>query len=265
MRKNLLSVLLLCLACGGIFGQEAGRQTPPAPGQAPAQQSPAQGKAQDQRTASQGQNPAERPAQSPAPVKKTAQPGSQSKSGDADKAVLVLDVNPFMWIFSGIPDENNNRSIFFDIGVQYNVIPGIALRFNPSFSFGFTKETAFTVLHNNFLELEFPLSFLCFPFPDETYLSPAFFGVSLILSYHNTADTGSGETVFVSVGAMMELGYQFKFSNHLVITPSIGISRIFPKPINGEAHSVPNFNVYSPWTFDTAVAPRIRVTLGFWL
>ena len=177
----------------------------------------------------------------------------------------MLDINPFMWIFSGIPDENNNRSIFFDIGVQYNVIQDIALRFNPSFSLGFTGETAFTDSPIDFFEVELPLTFICFPFPTETYLSPAFFGVSIICTYHSTLHDDSDDTVFMSIGAMMELGYQFMFSNHLTITPSIGISRMFPKPVNGGTASVPNFNIYSPWMADTPVAPRIRVTLGFWL
>ncbi|MDR2795421.1 MAG: hypothetical protein LBB47_01770 [Spirochaetaceae bacterium] len=193
------------------------------------------------------------------------QTSTKPKAKTPEQAVLVLDVNPFMWIFSGIPDENNNRSIFFDIGVQYNMLPGIAVRFNPSFSFGFTSETAFTDSQMDFFELEFPFTFLCFPFPDETYLSPAFFGVSIICAYHDTVNPDSSNTVFFSIGAMMELGYQFKFSNHLAITPSIGISRIFPKPVDGTSSSVPNFNFYSPWTDDTPVAPRIRVTLGFWL
>jgi hypothetical protein len=226
--------------------------------QAPAQQPPAQG----QPSASQRQTPTAQPSSSPkTPSPASAKPNTKS-AGDA---LLVLDVNPFMWIFSGIPDENNNRSVFFDFGIQYNVNPDIALRFNPSFSFGFTGETAFTDSPINFLEFEFPFTFLCFPFPAETYLSPAFFGISIICTYHNTMYDDSDDTVFMSVGAMMELGYQFMFSNHLTITPSIGISRMFPKPVNGGTAPVPNFNIYSPWALDTAIAPRIRVTLGFWL
>jgi hypothetical protein len=259
MKGYLLSAILLGLVCGVIFGQETARQTAPAQGQSPAQrrQAPVQGQEQP---ASQRQNPTQ-PSSREAPTQTDKPPTPKT----ADQAVFVLDVNPVMWILSGIPDENNNRSIFFDIGVQYNILPYLAIRFNPSFSFGFTSETAFTDSQMNFLELEFPVSFLCFPFPDETYLSPAFFGISIICSYHSMADADTGDTIFASIGAMMELGYQFKFSNHLTVTPSIGVSRIFPKPVNGEADSVPNFNLYSPWTADTAVAPRIRVTLGFWI
>jgi hypothetical protein len=250
-----------------VQNSEQGPQTS-VQGQSPAQQAPTQASqtpAQGQPSASQRQATAERPAQPASSTRTPAQTSTQAKTKSAGDAVLVLDVNPFMWIFSGIPDENNNRSVFFDIGVQYNLRDDIALRFNPSFSFGFTSETAFTDSPVNFLEFEFPFTFLCFPFPKDTYLSPAFFGISVICTYHNTMYEDSDNTVFMSVGAMMELGYQFMFSNHLTITPSIGISRMFPKSVNGGTASVPNFNLYSPWTADTPISPRVRVTLGFWL
>jgi hypothetical protein len=244
-----------------VQGQNSG-QSPqmPVQGQSSVQQPPAQG----QPSASQRQPPV-RPGQPSSSPKTPAQTSTQAKTKSVGDAVLVVDVNPFMWIFSGIPDENNNRSVFFDIGIQYNVRDDMALRFNPSFSFGFTSETAFTDSPINFLEFEFPFTFLCFPFPKETYLSSAFFGISVISTYYNTMYDDADDTVFMSIGAMMELGYQFMFSNRLTITPSIGISRMFPKPVNGGAASVPNFNLYSPWPADTPIAPRIRVTLGFWL
>lgn len=244
VKKRLLFTLLLCL----IFGLASGKA------QAERQSSPQAASVQTERQSPPRTAPAQPQTSARNSVKKTP-----------DQAILVLDINPFMWIFSGIPDENNNRSIFFDIGVQYNVRQDIALRLNPSFSLGFTGETAFTDSPVDFFEFEIPFTFLCFPFPAETYMSPAFFGVSVICTYHNTMRDDLDDTVFLSVGAMMELGYQFMFSNRLTITPSIGISRMFPKPVNGGTASVPNFNIYSPWTADTAVSPRIRVTLGFWL
>ena len=268
MRKYLLSALLLCLSCGVILGQEAGRTTPPAPAQPSSQGQPP---SQSQPTA-QGQPPSQRPpakgqgsTQPQSPSGTPATTGTRPEAKTADQAVFVLDVNPIMWILSGIPDENNNRSVFFDIGIQWNLYQDISLRLNPSFSFGFTGETAFSDSPINFFEFEFPFTFLCFPFPKGTYLSPAFFGISIVCTYHSTMYDDSDDTVFMSIGAMMELGYQFMFSNRLTITPSIGISRMFPKPINGGTAAVPNFNIYSPWTADTAVAPRVRITLGFWL
>jgi hypothetical protein len=179
-------------------------------------------------------------------------------------ARLVIDANPLMWILSGILDQNNNRSIFFDIGIQYNILSVVALRINPSFSIGFTGETAFSDSPVQFFEVDFPLTLLCFPFPNDTYMDVFFFGISVVAVYHKVMETDTS-TAFVSVGALLEVGYQLKLSNHLSITPSIGVSRMFPKLIDGEASSVPSFNLYSPWISDTPVAPRARVSFGFWI
>jgi hypothetical protein len=227
----LIILLFTSVGCGMLFGQETARQTP------------AQGPQQGQRT----------------PVETET-----AEKAKPELARLIIDANPLMWICSGIPDNNNNRSIFFDIGFQYNLLPDAALRINPSFSFGFTGESAFSDSPAQFFEVGVPLSLFCFPFPDDTYLDALFFGISVVLAYHNTMGTDV-DTVYVSIGALMEIGYQLKLSNHLAITPSIGVSRMFPKLIDGEEYSAPNFNLYSPWTVDTPVAPRIRVSLGFWL
>jgi hypothetical protein len=144
------------------------------------------------------------------------------------------------------------------------MLPDAALRINPSFSFGFTGETAFSNSPAQFFEVDFPLSLFCFPFPDDTHLDVLFFGISVIATYHSTMDTDA-DTVFLSIGALLEVGYQIKLSNHLAITPSIGVSRMFPKLIEGDEYSVPSFNFYSPWTADTLVAPRARVSIGCWL
>ena len=226
LRKHILVILLFAAATGrGLCGQE---NTPDAP-------------EQDSRKDGQTQTAAK-----------------------PELARLIIDVNPFMWIFSGIIDENNNRSIFFDIGIQYNMLPDVALRLNPSFSFGFTSETAFSDSQMQFFEIDFPVSLFCFPFPDDTYLDVLFFGISVVVAYHNTMGE-TADTTFVSIGALLEAGYQLKFSNHLSVTPSIGVSRMFPRLINGDEYSVPSFNLYSPWTADTPIAPRVRVTVGFWI
>jgi hypothetical protein len=286
--------LLALPVCPG-FSQEAGRQpaqgqqpaaqgqTQPAQGQTQAEQGrqqPAQGQtqpAQGQTQAAQGrQQPAQgqtQPAQGqqqPAQnERQTPQEGQRSlldrqQDANPDDAIFIVDVNPLMWIFSGIPDENNNRSVFFDVGLQFNMLPGISLRFNPSVSFGFTSESAFADSHINFVEVELPVTFICFPFSKSDYLWPVFFGVSILNAYHDIMD-GDNAGLIVSVGAMLEIGYQMKLSNHLAITPSIGISRMFPKSKDSDLYEAPNFNLYSPWPKDTPVAPRIRITIGYWL
>jgi hypothetical protein len=210
-------------------------------------------------------------AQTPAAPAQGPQQNQQTQTetaakADPERARFVVDVNPFMWIFSGILDENNNRSLFFDIGIQFNMLPSVALRFNPSFSSGFTSETAFSDSQTEFLEADLPISLFCFPFPHDTYLDMLFFGVSVVFAYYNaTSVDPDTTTTFVSVGALLEVGYQLRLSNHLTITPSIGVSRIFPKLIDGDTYFTPNFKLYSPWTFDTPVAPRARVTVGFWV
>jgi hypothetical protein len=112
--------------------------------------------------------------------------------------------------------------------------------------------------------VDIPITFLCFPFSENEYLWPVFFGVSVVNAYHNVLD-GDESGLIVSIGAMLEMGYQIKLSNHLAITPSLGVSRIFPKPLNDDPYEAPKFNLYSPWTKDTPVAPRARLTIGFWL
>jgi hypothetical protein len=179
-------------------------------------------------------------------------------------AHIIIDVNPLMWILSGMPDEINNRSIFFDVGFQFNILPDAAVRINPAFTFGFTGETAFSDSPIQFFEIDVPLSLFCFPFPHDTYLDVLFFGISVVAAYHKTMGTDA-DTIFFSVGALLEAGYQIKLSNHLAITPSIGVSRMFPKLIDGEAYTPPSFHLYSPWTADSPVAPRARITLGFWI
>jgi hypothetical protein len=245
-----VTALLAYPVCGG-FPQEAGQQdSQPPPAQGGQQPPP-----QTRLPAAQGQQPAQGQQRSLLDRRQTADP---------DDAKFVIDVNPFMWIFSGIPDKNNNRSVFFDIGIQFNMLPGISLRFNPSMSFGFTGETAFSDSHINFVEVELPLTFLCFPFSGNDYLRNVFFGVSVVNAYHNIME-GDDPGLIISIGAMLEIGYQAKLSNHLVITPSVGVSRMFPKPANDEPYTSPNFNLYSPWPKDTPVAPRARLTIGFWL
>lgn len=203
-------------------------------------------------------------AQGQPPAQEQPQPTllDRQQTASPDDALFVIDVNPFMWIFSGIPDENNNRSVFFDIGIQFNMLPGLSLRFNPSVSFGFTSETAFSDAHVNFVETELPLTLICFPFSENEYLRPVFFGISIINAYH---DIKENDGLIVSIGAMLEIGYQIKLSNHLAITPSAGISRMFPRLLNDGANEAPNFNLYSPWTSDTPIAPRVRLTLGVWV
>jgi hypothetical protein len=231
LRKHVLVILLLAATGRGMMcGQETVRPA-----------APAQGPQQGQRTQTE-----------------------TAAKANPDASRLIVDVNPLMWILSGIPDKNNNRSIFFDLGIQCNMLQDAALRINPSFAFGFTGETAYSDSPTQFFEIDFPLSLFCFPFPDATYLDVLFFGISVVASYHKTMTTDT-DTVFVSIGALMEIGYQIKLSNHLAITPSIGVSRIFPKLIEGEANSAPTLNLYSPWPLDTPVAPRARITLGFWL
>jgi hypothetical protein len=233
--KTYILVILLLIAAGNgmLCGQEI-RQTPAVP---------AQGAQQDQRIQAETETEAK------------AKP---------ELARFVIDANPLMWILSGIPDKNNNRSIFFDIGIQFNILPDVALRINPSFSVGFTSATAFSDSPEQFFEVDVPLSLLCFPFPKDTYMDVFFFGISVVAAYHKITETNT-DTVFMSVGALLEIGYQLKLSNHLSITPSIGISRMFPKLIDDAAYSAPNFNLYSPWTADTPVAPRARISIGFWI
>jgi hypothetical protein len=264
------------LGRGIVSGQESAR-TPAAPA------TPAQGTPQDQRqtpaTPAQGTQQGQRqtpvaPAQgtpqdqrqtpaTPAQGSQGQQTGTAAKARP-DLARLIVDVNPLMWILSGIPDENNNRSVFFDIGIQYNMFADTAIRLNPAFSFGFTRETAFSDSPVQFFEITVPLSLLCFPFPKDTYLDVLFFGISVAANYHKTLGS-EADRVFLSIGALIEIGYQIKFSNHLSITPSIGVSRMFPKLIEGDVYSVPSFNLYSPWTADTPIAPRARITVGFWV
>jgi hypothetical protein len=245
LKAALIFMLLAYPVCMG-FSQETGQQ--PAQGQSAAAQR------QSPPTQNQQQSAQENPRSLL----------NQQQGANPDDALFIIDVNPLMWIFSGIPDENNNRSVFFDIGLQFNISTSISLRFNPSVSFGFTSETAFNDSHINFVEVELPITFICFPFSETEYLWPIFFGVSIINAYHNIMDDDNANLI-TSIGAMLEVGYQIKLLNHLTITPSIGISRIFPKPMDDEPYKAPNFNLYSPWPEDTSVAPRIRITIGFWL
>jgi hypothetical protein len=191
-------------------------------------------------------------------------PAAPETKAQPELARIIIDVNPLMWILSGLPDEINNRSIFFDIGFQFNILPDAAVRINPAFTFGFTDETAFSDSPIQFFEIDVPLSLFCFPFPHDTYLDVLFFGISVVVAYHKTMGTDA-DTVFFSIGALLEAGYQIKLSNHLSITPSIGVSRMFPKLIDGDAYAPPSFHLYSPWTTDSPVAPRARITLGFWI
>jgi hypothetical protein len=246
LKTLVITALLAYPVCGG-FSQEDG-QSPPA------QERP-QPPPQTQPPADQGEQPAQAQQRSLL---------NQRQTADPDDAVVVIDVNPLMWILSGIPDKNNNRSVFFDIGIQFNMLPGISLRFNPSVSFGFTGETAFSDSRMNFVEVELPLTFICFPFSANDYLRPVFFGVSVVNAYHSIVE-GDDTGLIVSIGAMLEIGYQIKLSNRLAITPAVGVSRMFPKPMNDKPYTAPNFNLYSPWTTDTPVAPRARLTVGFWL
>jgi hypothetical protein len=245
LKTLVITALLAYPVCGG-FPQEAGQQNgqPAQEGQPPPQTQP---------PSDQGQQPEQQRSLL-----------NRQQTADPDDAVVVIDVNPLMWILSGIPDKNNNRSVFFDIGVQFNMLPGISLRFNPSVSFGFTGETAFSDSRMNFVEVELPLTFMCFPFSANKYLRSVFFGVSVVNAYHNIVE-GDDTGLIVSIGAMLEIGYQIKLSNRLAITPSVGVSRMFPKPMNDKPYTAPNFNLYSPWTTDTPVAPRARLTVGFWL
>jgi hypothetical protein len=234
LRTYILVILLFIAAGSGMLcGQEI-QQTPSVP---------AQGPQQNQR------------------IQAETETAGKAKP---ELARFVIDANPLMWILSGIPDQNNNRSIFFDIGIQFNILPDVALRINPSFSVGVAAETAFSDSPEQFLEVDFPLSLFCFPFPDDTYLDMLFFGISVVAAYHKAMETDT-DTVFVSIGALLEIGYQLRLSNHLSITPSIGVSRMFPKLIDGAAYSAPNFNLYSPWISDTPVAPRARISVGFWI
>jgi hypothetical protein len=245
-----LSALLIFLACGGIFSQETARQQQVNDQQRQTAQSQRAAEAQRQRAIQQRQ-------------------AAETQSGtapDPDSARFVIDVNPLMWTLSGIPDKNNNRSMFFDAGIQYNMLPGVSVRINPSISFGFTSETAFAASHTDFIQLAFPLTFICFPFSSDYYLKSvlkhAFFGISIIYAHYSSYDE-NGE--FDSVGALLEIGYQIKLSNHLAITPSIGVSRVFPKRKEDGEYSSPNFLIYSPWPDDTPLALRGRLTLGFWI
>jgi hypothetical protein len=243
LRKSIVVMFLLAVSGRGILsGQENARTPAPAPqtqGQRQTPAAPAQGSPEGQQT-------------------------ETAAKARPELARLIVDVNPLMWIFSGIPDDNNNRSIFFDIGIQYNMFVDTAVRINPAFSFGFTRETAFSDAPVPFFEITVPFSLLCFPFPKDTYLDALFFGISVAVDYHSTMDEDA-ETVFLSIGALIEIGYQLKLSNHLTITPSIGVSRMFPKLVEGEVYSAPSFNLYSPWTADTPIAPRARITVGFWV
>jgi hypothetical protein len=172
----------------------------------------------------------------------------------------VLDVNPLMWILSGLANENNNRSVYYDLGIQYNLNSFFALKVNPAISVGFTKETAFSNAQVRFLEVQIPVGFQCFPITNV----PAFFAISLTPGVYCTFDDGDAVT-FVSIGALVEIGYQLKLANHLVFTPSVGVARIFPLPLQDGAYDTPHYTLYSPWPMDTAVSPRIRLALGFWI
>jgi hypothetical protein len=176
-----------------------------------------------------------------------------SASGIPEDAKFVIDVNPLMWILAIFPDENDNTAIFFDVGLQFNLSPSIAIRLNPSFSFGLNSETVSLNSDLVFVEAELPIGFICFPFSRRYYLEPIFFGLYIVNSYHYTGeDDDTDSSLVVSVGTIFEAGYQLKLSNHLSITPAVGIK-------------MPNPTIHSPWPKNPMIAPNIRISIGFWL
>jgi hypothetical protein len=176
------------------------------------------------------------------------------------KPELIIDVNPLMWLLSGLVDGNNNRSVYFDIGFQFYVTPDLAIKINPAVSVGFTGETAFSDTPNWFLEVQLPVGIMWFP----VTRGPVFVGISLTPGYyHRFID--AGDEAFVSIGALVEVGYQFKLTNYMVLTPSIGVARVFPIAMQGGAYASPHYNLFSPWPLDSPVSPRVRLALGFWI
>jgi hypothetical protein len=188
---------------------------------------------------------------------------SGTGADDSGAPAWVVDVNPLMWVLSSLADANNNRSVYFDMGVQFAVADGLAIRINPAFSIGFTGETAFSDAQTQFFDAQLPIGLMCFPVTDV----PAFFAISLTPGYyHASNDADDDVATFVSIGAIVEIGYQLKLTDQLVFTPSIGVARVYPIPIGHDgAYTAPHYNLFSPWPMDTQVSPRIRLALGLWL
>jgi hypothetical protein len=174
----------------------------------------------------------------------------------------VIDVNPLMWILSGVFDDNNNRSVYFDVGFQYALGEGTALKVNPAFAVGLDplnkKENAADA--DVFLDIELPVGIMSFPVSD----IPAFFAISLTPGVYCLFDDDGPAAKYFSMGALIEFGYQFRLSNSLAFTTSLGFSRMFPIPLSEKKDTIPRYNLYSPWTKDSWVSPRIRLALGFW-
>jgi hypothetical protein len=183
---------------------------------------------------------------------------------------LVIDVNPVMWLLSGALEEENNKSVYIDVGIQWAITDDLAIKIDPAFAFGFDvgnpKEDAEKEPY--FLDVEIPIGFVAFPFIEKSSV-PFFWGISMTPgAYLIFGDSGTSPLKYFSVGALVEVGFQFRWAYSVTLTVSVGVSRTFAIPLT-EEDIKPRYNLYSPgleeWLDGWPVSPRLRLALGFYL
>jgi hypothetical protein len=233
LKTLIIATLLAYPICGG-FTQEVGHQTGWSPSAQNEQQQPLP---MTQQHLVQGLQPSH-----PANVT----PLMWTFSSIAENAELVIDANPIMWILWGIPDDDNYSAALFDIGLQFNLLRGLSLRINPTFSFGFNTDISSSMV---FFEFELPFGLIFFPFSRNEYIQPIFFGAYIVAGYHYTIE--GDESSEMLMGTILEAGYQLKLTNHIAITPAVGLK-------------VANVAFHSPWPGDSQTTANIRISLGFW-
>jgi hypothetical protein len=235
LKTLIIATLLAYPVCGG-FTQEVGHQTGLLPSAQNEQQPPL---SLTQQHLVQGLQPS-RPA--------NVTPLMWAFSAIAENAGLLIDANPIMWIIWGIPDDDNNSAALFDIGLQFNLLQGISLRIDPTFSFGFNPDISDSM---TFFEFELPIGIIFFPFSiSNEYIQPIFFGAYLVPGLHYTIE-GDEPGLAMSVGTILEAGYQLRLANRIAITPAVGLK-------------APNVTLHSPWPGDAPATPNIRLSIGFW-
>jgi hypothetical protein len=183
---------------------------------------------------------------------------------------LVIDVNPMMWLLSGALEEENNKSAYFDVGIQRAITDDFAIKVNPAFAFGLDARNAKADAAKEpyFLDVEIPVGFISFPFIEKSRV-PFFWGISVTPgAYLLFDDSGGSPLKYLSVGALAEVGFQFRWAYSVTLTVSVGVSRTFAIPLT-EEDIVPRYYLYSPgleeWLDGWPVAPRLRLALGFYL
>jgi hypothetical protein len=172
-----------------------------------------------------------------------------------------------MWLLSGILDGKNNRSAYFDVGVQYALNDDTALKINPAFALGFDSLNAKEGAEHEpfFVDIQIPVGIMYFPFIDTAYTLPVFFALSVTPGMYFLSDSDGSPLKYFSIGALLEAGYQRRLSYNWILTVSIGVARMFSILLPEVKDIIPRYNLYSPWPIDSGFSPRFRVALGYWL